>query len=141
VPVAVVMFALPGYGLTATCQPFALPTLALVGVVNALRPLRMSGTLRSAMHIANDYKVMASMRSYPYDATRGATPLMPDAMKTFRKELSCGAWNGSGALYGTRRQVKEARRLVKRALQGKVNKIQFLDDFMLRIASRFAIFH
>ena len=27
---------------------------------------------------------------------------------------------------------------MKRALQGKINKIQFLDDFMLRIASRFA---
>ena len=110
----------------------------LAGVVNALRPLRLDGTLRSAMHIANDYKVMASMRSYPYDVTGGSTPLMPEAMKTFRKELSCGAWNGSGALYGTRRQVAEARRLVKRALQGKINKIQFLDDFMLRIASRFA---
>jgi len=111
---------------------------ALAGVVNALRPLRMDGTLRSAMHIANDYKIMASMRSYPYDVTGGATPLMPEVMKTFRKELSCGAWNGSGALYGTRRQVAEARRLVKRALRGKINKIQFLDDFMLRVAGRFA---
>ncbi len=111
---------------------------ALSDVVNALRPLRMNGTLRSAMHIANDYKVMASMRQYPYEKTGGQTPLRPETMKTFRKELSCGAWNGSGALYGTRRQVAEARRLVKRALAGKVNKIQFLDDFMLKVASRFA---
>jgi 4-cresol dehydrogenase (hydroxylating) len=111
---------------------------ALAEVVNALRPLRMNGTLRSAMHIANDYKVMASMRQYPYEKTGGQTPLRPEVMKTFRKELSCGAWNGSGALYGTRRQVSEARRLVKRALAGKVNKIQFLDDFLLKVASRFA---
>ncbi len=111
---------------------------ALADVVNALRPLRMDGTLRSAMHIANDYKVMASMRQYPYDKTGGQTPLRPEVMKTFRKELSCGAWNGSGALYGTRKQVAEARRLVKHALSGKVNKVQFLDDFMLKIANRFA---
>jgi len=110
----------------------------LAAVVDALRPLRMNGTLRSAMHIANDYKVMTSMRLYPYDQTGGQTPLRPEAMKTFRKELSCGAWNGSGALYGTRRQVAEARRLVKRALAGKAKKIQFMDDFMLKIASRFA---
>ncbi len=110
----------------------------LADVVNALRPLRMNGTLRSAMHIANDYKVMASMRQYPYEKTAGQTPLRPEVMRTFRKELSCGAWNGSGALYGTRRQVAEARRLVKRALAGKADKIQFLDDFMLKIASRFA---
>lgn len=111
---------------------------ALANVVNALRPLRMNGTIRSSMHLANDYKVMASMRSYPYDATGGATPLMPEVMRTFRRDLSCGAWNGSGALYGTRRQVAEARRLIKRALAGKANKIQFLDDFMLGIANRFA---
>lgn len=110
----------------------------LAGAVNALRPLRMDGTLRSAMHIANDYKVMAAMRLYPYDRTGGETPLKPEVMRTFRKELSCGAWNGSGALYGTRRQVAEARRLVKRALRGKVAKIQFLDDFMLKLAGRFS---
>ncbi len=110
----------------------------LAGAVDALRPLRMDGTLRSAMHLVNDYKVMAAMRLYPYDRMGGETPLRPEVMKTFRKELSCGAWNGSGALYGTRRQVAEARRLVKRALRGKVAKIQFLDDFMLKLAGRFA---
>jgi 4-cresol dehydrogenase (hydroxylating) len=40
-------------------------------------------------------------------------------------------------LYGTRRQVAEARRLVRRALAGKVNKLQFLDERMLRLAARF----
>ena len=112
--------------------------LGLADAVNALRPLRMDGTLRSAMHIANDYKVMAAMRLYPYDKTGGETPLKPEVMKTFRKELSCGAWNGSGALYGTRRQVAEARRLVKRALRGKVARIQFLDDAKLKLANRFS---
>jgi len=78
------------------------------------------------------------MRLYPYDQTGGETPLKPEMMKTFRKELSCGAWNGSGALYGTRRQVAEARRLVKRALRGKVARIQFLDDAKLKLANRFS---
>ncbi len=110
----------------------------LADAVNALRPLRMDGTLRSAMHIANDYKVMSAMRLYPYDKTGGETPLRPEVMKSFRKELSCGAWNGSGALYGTKGQVAEARRLVKRALKGKVAKIQFLDDRMLKLAGRFS---
>ena len=34
--------------------------------------------------------------------------------------------------------MAEARRLVRRALAGKVDKLQFLDDRMLRIATRFA---
>ena len=30
--------------------------------------------------------------------------------------MKIGIWNGSGALYGTKAQVKEARRLLRRAL-------------------------
>ena len=107
-------------------------------VINALRPLRLNNTLRSAMHIVNDYKVMSAMHQYPYETTNGETPLRPEVMKTFRKKLSCGAWNGSGALYGSKGQVTEARRAVKRALAGKVDKLQFLDDFKLQLAGRFS---
>ena len=52
--------------------------------------------------------------------------------------MNFGAWNGSGGLYGTKAQVSEARRLVKSALSGKVNKLQFLDDRLISLASRFA---
>ena len=51
--------------------------------------------------------------------------------------MKYGRWNGSGGLYGTRAQVKEARRLVRRALRGNVTRLQFLDDRLLRIAARF----
>lgn len=111
---------------------------ALPELINALRPLRMDGTLRSAMHIANDYKVVSAIQQYPWQATGGVTPLTPQAMLPLRKKLNCGVWNGSGGLYGTRAQVAEARRLVKKALRGKVDKLQFLDDRKLELAARFA---
>jgi 4-cresol dehydrogenase (hydroxylating) len=110
----------------------------LPGLINALRPLRMNGTLRSAMHIANDYKVVSAIQQYPWDVTGGSTPLRPEAMKSFRKKYNCGVWNGSGGLYGTRAQVAEARRLVKEALRGRVARLQFLDDRKLELAARFA---
>jgi 4-cresol dehydrogenase (hydroxylating) len=59
-------------------------------------------------------------------------------MKRLRKQLHFGAWNASGGLYGTRAQVAEARRLLRRALSGKVNKLQFLDERKLRLAGRFS---
>jgi 4-cresol dehydrogenase (hydroxylating) len=59
-------------------------------------------------------------------------------MAELRRELKIGVWNGSGALYGTKAQVKEARRLLRRALKGKVSKLEFLDDQKLALASRFA---
>jgi 4-cresol dehydrogenase (hydroxylating) len=59
-------------------------------------------------------------------------------MAGFRTNLQFGSWNGSGGLYGTRAQVAEARRLIRKALKGKVDKLQFLDDRMLRIAGKFS---
>ena len=110
----------------------------LQDLIDALRPLRINGTLRSAMHIANDYKVISSIQQYPWEEMDGSTPLTGPVMETLRKKYQCGIWNGSGGLYGTRGQVAEARRLVMRALKGKVNKLQFLDDRKLKLAARFS---
>jgi 4-cresol dehydrogenase (hydroxylating) len=68
----------------------------------------------------------------------GRTPLDPDAMRSIRKTLNIGAWNGSGALYGTRAQVREARRLLRQALRGKVARLQFVNDRLLTVMARFA---
>ena len=103
-----------------------------------MRPLRLDGTIRSSSHIANDYKVVSALRQYPWLETGGRTPLDGATMAQFRKEMKIGAWNGSGALYGTKRQVKEARRLLRKALHGKAQRLQFLDDGALRMASLFA---
>ena len=110
----------------------------LPALIDALRPLRLNGTLPSAAHIANDYKVFAGIQSYPWEETGGVTPLTPEAAAPLRRKLNCGAWNGSVGLYGTRAQVAEARRLLRLALRGRVSKLQFLDDRKLELAFRFA---
>ena len=111
---------------------------ALPPLIDALRQLRLSGTLRSAIHVGNDYKVLAGMQQYPWEETGGSTPLTPERMEGFRQRMNFGVWNGSGGLYGTRAQVAEARRLLRRALAGKVSRLQFLDDRRLALASRFS---
>jgi 4-cresol dehydrogenase (hydroxylating) flavoprotein subunit len=110
----------------------------LPAIIDALRRLRMNGTLRSSIHVGNDYKVLAGMQQYPWEETEGSTPLTPDQMRSFRQRLNFGAWNGSGGLYGTRAQVSEARRLLRRALASKVSRLQFLDDRRLALAARFS---
>jgi 4-cresol dehydrogenase (hydroxylating) len=106
-------------------------------VINALRPLRLNGTLRSSVHIGNDYKVLNGLGQFPWERTGGRVPLMPSQMEEIRTDMKFGRWNGSGGLYGTRAQVKEARRLVRRALRGNVTRLQFLDDQLLRVAAKF----
>jgi len=114
-------------------QPEGLPA-----IVDALRPLRLDHTIRGASHIANDYKVLSALGQYPWERAGGRTPLREPLMRELRRELKIGVWNGSGALYGARAQVKEARRLLRLALRGTASKLQFLDDRMLRVASAFA---
>jgi 4-cresol dehydrogenase (hydroxylating) len=103
-------------------------------IVDALRPLRLDGTLRSAVHIGNDYKVLAGISQFPWEYP---APLTPERMKTLRGRLKISRWSGSGGLYGTRRQVAEARRLLRRALLGNADRVQFLDDRRLSLASKF----
>ena len=110
----------------------------LAEVINALRPLRLNGTIKSAVHVANSYKVLSSIRQYPWTEAKGVTPLSPELMNHFAKTWDFGAWNGSGGLYGTKRQVAEASRLIKQALQGKVRKLQFLNDGKLVLAQKIA---
>jgi 4-cresol dehydrogenase (hydroxylating) len=107
---------------------------AVSAFVDALRPLRMNGTLRSTVHIANDYKVLNGIQQFPPGEE---APLLPAVMKRYAAKLKFGRWNGSGALYGTHAQVGEARRLLRSALKGKVSKLQFLDDRTLALAARF----
>jgi 4-cresol dehydrogenase (hydroxylating) len=110
----------------------------LDAIIDSLRPLRLNGTLRSSIHIGNDYKVLCGLQQYPWEETRGETPLGPEALETLAKRLRFGKWNGSGGLYGTKAQVAEARRLVRKALKGNVAKLQFLDDRTLEFAGKFA---
>ncbi len=107
---------------------------AISGIVEALRPLRMNGTLRSTVHIANDYKVLNGIQQFPAGE---AMPISREAMKGYAKRLKFGRWSGSGALYGTPKQVAEARRLLREALKGKASKLRFLDDGKLRLAAKF----
>jgi 4-cresol dehydrogenase (hydroxylating) len=107
-------------------------------IVDALRPLRMNGTLRSVMHIGNDYKVLNGTSQYPWAETGDVTPLDRATMDRLRRRLGIGYWNGSGGLYGTRAQVREAKRQVRRALRGKVDRLQFVNDRLIALMQRFA---
>ena len=106
----------------------------LAELINCLRPLRLNETIKSAVHIGNSYKVLSSSQQYPWEETEGTTPLPPHILKNFRATWDVGAWNGTGGLYGTRQQVAEARRLIQKALRGKVKRLTFLDDQKLQLA-------
>jgi 4-cresol dehydrogenase (hydroxylating) len=110
----------------------------LPGLIDALRELRLQEVLRSSIHIGNDYKVLAGIRQYPWAETDGKTPLQPEQMVHFRKHYKFGCWNVSGALYGTRTQISEGKRLLGAALRPVNGKAKFVNPRTLGIAKRFS---
>jgi 4-cresol dehydrogenase (hydroxylating) len=110
----------------------------VAGIIDALRPLRLDGTIRSTAHIGNDYKVLSSVRQYPWKEMNGKTPLDPTVKNDICRDLRIASWSGSGGLYGTRAQVRVARTRLRSALGGKVSRLVFVDDRRLRLMRRFA---
>jgi 4-cresol dehydrogenase (hydroxylating) len=118
-------------------QAFVFQSDKAIGpIVDALRPLRMNGTIRSVMHLGNDYKVLSGTGQYPWEAAGQKIPLSAEVLARLRRELRISQWNGSGALYGTRARVREARTLLRRALRGKVDRLRFVDERALRVLQR-----
>ena len=118
-------------------QGFFLQTDQEIGtLVDALRPLRLSGTLRSVVHLGNDYKVISNPGEYPWERTGGSTPIDPKTLDALKREKRVGRWNGSGGLYGTRSQVRSARAELRHALAGKVQRLLFVSDRALRVMRR-----
>ncbi|MBT3221309.1 MAG: FAD-binding oxidoreductase, partial [Proteobacteria bacterium] len=108
----------------------------LASIIDLLRPLRLDGTLRSAMHIGNDYKVLSAIRQYPWEMSNGQTPLTAEAMAKAAGKWDFGAWNGSGALYGSKREVALARRRLRKQLKGKVKSLRFIDERLIGLAEK-----
>jgi len=97
-------------------------------VIDALRPLRLDGTLRSILHIGNDLRVLSGGTTFPRQVAGDATPL-PDTLRVqMRRAAGVGAWTVSGALYGNVDQVAAARRAVRRALRPTRARARFLDE-------------
>jgi 4-cresol dehydrogenase (hydroxylating) len=104
-------------------------------LVDALRPLRLDGTLRGVVHIGNDMRVLSGGRVFPRQMT-GLASSLPDALRSrLCSEAGIGAWTASGALYGSADQVAAARKAVRRALKPIGVRPMFVTEGALRGAS------
>ena len=103
-------------------------------LVNSLRPLRLNGTLKSAIHIVNAYKAVSAFGQYPWREVNNVTPLPRDWLNKECKKSKIGGWNASGALYGTKAEVALAGKKLKNTLKHiKSVKIFFLDERLIKV--------
>lgn len=107
----------------------------ITAVVEAIRQLRLSGTVQSTVHMANDLRVISARRRYPWELTGGQTPLPDDVRAALRRAAGIGAWNVMGGLYGTRQQVAASRRAVRQRI-GRLAHVHFFGATKIRWAHR-----
>ena len=105
----------------------------IAAVVDALRPLRLDGTLRSILHIGNDLRVFSGGGVFPRAAVPDGARLPADLRERMRSQGGVGAWTVSGALYGSHAQVALARAALRQALRGTAARSTFVSERSLRI--------
>jgi 4-cresol dehydrogenase (hydroxylating) len=104
-------------------------------VIDALRPLRLDGTLRSIVHVGNDLRVISGGQVFPRAQVAQQSCLPPAVRAELRERAGGGAWVVSGALYGSQAQVAAARAALQRALRPTAARPRFLDERKLRIGA------
>lgn len=109
---------------------------AIAPLVEALRPLRLHGTVRSSVHCFNDLRLLGGSERYPWDRADGRQALdvqHPELVRELLDRHGIPAWLATGALSGTRAEVAAARRVVQRALRGVPGvRLNFVDAAALR---------
>ncbi len=101
-------------------------------LVRCLSLMRRRGILRSAVHIGNDLRVLASRLTYPWERAEYETPLPDVLRKQLRHELHIGAWNVAGGVYGDRRMVRASKRTIQNML--RPYRVVWIDNRKMRIA-------
>ena len=100
----------------------------LHALIEALRPLRLDGTLRSVVHIGNDLRVLSGGARFPFDEA-GASSQLPDKLRRVMLEKAdAQAWTVSGCLYGSAAQVAASRKVVRAALARTPARTRFFDQ-------------
>jgi len=105
-------------------------------LLQAIRALRLAGTVRSVVHVGNDMRLITSAMTFPHQRAPDRSAL-PDALRAeICRENDFGAWTAVGALMGTRAQVAADRAAVKRALKGF--RLRFVDERMIGLGEMVA---
>jgi 4-cresol dehydrogenase (hydroxylating) flavoprotein subunit len=90
------------------------------GLVEALRRLRLQGTMRSPVHCLNDRRLLASRQRFPWnraDGTRALEQAHPELFKELLYQHGLPAWAAMGLVMGSREETAAVRRTIKRTLK------------------------
>jgi 4-cresol dehydrogenase (hydroxylating) len=109
----------------------------------AIRRLRLTGTLRSTLHCFNDRRLLSSSARFPWDRATGEQALEeahPDLFRQMCKEYGVPAWAATGSLQGSSVEVAAARKQVRKVLRRVpgLDRLVFIDERAFAFTQRLA---
>ncbi|MCD6034554.1 MAG: putative oxidoreductase [Rickettsiales bacterium] len=106
--------------------------------IEALRQLRLEGTLNTTSTLSNDYRVLAMKQQFPWE--KGKNELPEGYIEAFRNRALMGnSWVGDDAIIApTKAQGKARAKRVKQVLGKAVDRLVIIDNNFVRLAR---IFH
>lgn len=106
-------------------------------LIDGVRQLLFTGVFQGPVNLLHRDRVLTMLERYPWEAMAGQTPLSESVAQRLASQKKIGAWNGVGALCGSKAQVRAAKETIRRTLKGKVDRLTFLSDERLRMLQRF----
>ena len=106
-------------------------------LIEGIRDLLFMGVFQGPVNLLHRNRVLIMLGQYPWDEMAGQTPLNESVAARLAAQKKIGAWNGVGAICGSRAQVRAARQTIKERLHGKVDRLTFLSDERLQLLRRF----
>lgn len=106
----------------------------LADAIDAMRQLRLEGTLTSTSTLSNDYRVLAMKQQFPWELGKDSLP--EDFIEKVRQQaLKGNSWVGDDAIIApTKAQGRARARRVKQVLGKVVDKLLIIDANVARIA-------
>jgi 4-cresol dehydrogenase (hydroxylating) len=118
---------------------------AIGGLVEALRRLRLQGTVRSTVHCFNERRLLAGRTRYPWnevDGTQALEKQCPELFQRLCRKFGLPSWGANGILAGSRQETAAARRRMKKELSHLpgLDRLIFLTEKRFQWANRLARF-
>lgn len=107
------------------------------GLIEGVRTLLVQGVVRGPLNLLHRNRALTLLMQYPWEEMKGATPLSEEVAAALAKRNRLGVWNGVGALYGTKEQVRAAKKAVKAALSGKASELHFVSATTISLLEKF----
>lgn len=101
----------------------------LYPLIDTLRELKQSGTIRTNFILTNDYRQLSVVQQYPWSQTN-QTPLSEELLQKLKQAKSIDyVWTGEGAIYcDSQEQSQATQQVIKEALKDKVDQLLFFNE-------------